>query len=80
MNKDFPKTNNQENILKKTDILESNKKLYAKIKSNILELFLENNNLYSENKIKRKNHSEQNSKYRKKNIQKILHLKDIKGT
>lgn len=39
---------------------------YAKIKTNILELILDNNALYSEDKTKRKGHSQPSSKYAKK--------------
>jgi len=43
---------------------------YAKIKTNILELILDNNALYSEEKIKRKGHSQPGSKNIKKKYQK----------
>ena len=65
----------QENKLKENNILESNRQLYMKIKNNILELFLENHNFYKEKEIKRKNKSEPNSKYRRKNLQKKIKFK-----
>ena len=51
---------------------------YAKIKTNILELILDNNALYSEEKIKRKGHSQPSPKYKKKNFKKSQKLKKVK--
>ena len=57
--------------------IDSKEQYYSKIKKNILELIIDNNNIYSK-KIKRKNHSEPKSRYRLKKFQKKIKIKDNK--
>ena len=48
------------------DKIKEQKNDYAKIKTNILELILDNNALCSEDKIIKKDHSQPSPKYKKK--------------
>ena len=77
MNHNFAKTNAHDKtiiISKENRILDSYTHIYNKIKSNILELLFENNNLYSLNKKRIRYYSEPNSKYIRKKIQKKRNL------
>ena len=77
MFKDFLNIKNQEITPIINKHIKSKEQKYIEIKNNILEL-LYVNNMDSDKNLKRKNHSEPNSKYKRKNLQKKINKDKIK--
>ena len=70
MLKDFLNTKYQEIPAKIYRMFESNEQKYKNIKNNILELiFGKNSSNWALKQIRKKSHSQPNSKYRRKNLQ-----------
>ena len=70
MLKDFLNTKYQEIAPKIYKMFEPNEQKYKNIKNNFLELIFGKSNINPDKKIKKKSHSQPNSKYKRKNLQK----------
>ena len=77
MLKDFLNTKYQEIAPKIYKMFEPNEQKYKNIKNNFLELIFGKSNINPDKKIKKKSHSQPNSEYKRKNLQKKENKEEI---